>query len=80
MNSCLAIAVACSAMTAVGALQQSLQERRAAQSANAEKQGLAEPFKGITSNGTVVPNLFGIRSTGVSTANVQRAAGAFSAP
>ena len=77
IGSGVAVAVLCAALTGLEALQQSLQERRATQSANAEKQGLAEPFKGVTTNGTVVPNLFGIRSTGVSTANVQRAAGAF---
>jgi hypothetical protein len=59
------------------ALQQPPQQRRVTQSANAEKQGLAEPFKGVTTNGTVVPNLFGIRSTGVSTTDVQRAAQSF---
>src|SRR5688572_15962630 len=32
-----------------------------------EAKGLAEPFKGVTSNGTIVPGLFPIRSAGVST-------------
>jgi hypothetical protein len=59
------------------AAQQSLAQRRAAQSAQAEARGLAEPFKGITSDGTVKPGLFAIRSTGVSTAPVQQAADAF---
>ena len=40
----------------------------------AETPGLAEPFKGITANGTIEPGLFGIRSTGVSTKPVQDAA------
>ncbi|MEW6128704.1 MAG: DUF3500 domain-containing protein [Acidobacteriota bacterium] len=40
----------------------------------AETRGLAEPFKGITTNGTVIPNLFPIRSTGVSIAPVRKAA------
>src|SRR4029077_4252180 len=44
-----------------------------------EKTGLAEPFKGITTDGTVVPNLFPARSTGVSTAPVVTAAKAFRA-
>ena len=70
-------ALVVSAIVVTGAIQQPARERRAAQSAAAEKQGLAEPFKGVTAKGTVVPNLFGIRSTGVSTVNVQRAAGAF---
>ena len=38
---------------------------------------LDEPFKGVTTNGTVVPGLFAIRSTGVSTAPVRDAAAAF---
>jgi hypothetical protein len=46
-------------------------------SARIEKTGLAEPFKGVTANGTVVPNLFPIRSTGVSTEPVRSAAAAF---
>ena len=46
-------------------------------SAGMEKKGLAEPFKGVTTNGTVVPNLFSIRSTGVSTEPVRNAAAAF---
>ncbi len=37
----------------------------------AETPGLAEPFKGITSDGQIEPGLFGIRSTGVSTAPVR---------
>jgi Protein of unknown function (DUF3500) len=43
----------------------------------AETPGLAEPFKGITTNGQIEPGLFTIRSTGVSTAPVKRAADAF---
>jgi hypothetical protein len=46
-------------------------------SAAAEKAGLAEPFKGITTNGEIEPGLFGIRSTGVSTAPVREAAERF---
>jgi hypothetical protein len=42
-----------------------------------EREGLAEPFKGITTNGTVVPGLFTVRSTGVSTEPVRKAAEAF---
>jgi hypothetical protein len=38
---------------------------------------LAEPFRGITSNGALQPGLFSIRSTGVSTAPVREAAVAF---
>src|SRR5260370_1586862 len=39
--------------------------------------GVGEPFKGITTNGTVQPGLFPIRSTGVSTEPVRKAAAAF---
>jgi hypothetical protein len=42
-----------------------------------ETRALAEPFKGVTANGTVVPGLYSIRSTGVSTEPVVRAANAF---
>src|SRR5579859_6048351 len=42
-----------------------------------EQKGLAEPFKGITSNGQVEPGLFQIRSTGVSTEPVRLAAEKF---
>jgi hypothetical protein len=38
---------------------------------------LAEPFKGITTDGAVVPGLFALRSTGVSTRPVREAAQAF---
>ena len=53
------------------------EERRKAQSQRAEAQGLAAPFKGITTDGTVKPGLFTIRSTGVSTAPVRIATEAF---
>jgi hypothetical protein len=43
----------------------------------AEDRGLAEPFKGVTTDGNVVPNLFALRSTGVSTAPARKAAAAF---
>ena len=59
------------------AAQQSFQERRTAQSAEADKRGLAEPFKGITTGGSIEPGLFAIKSTDVSTAPVQKAAVAF---
>ena len=42
-----------------------------------EKEGLAEPFKGITTNGELVPGLFEIKPTGVSTAAVRSAAERF---
>ena len=46
-------------------------------SRQAETRGLAEEFKGITTDGTPISGLFPIRSTGVSTEPVQRAAAAF---
>lgn len=46
-------------------------------SIESEKKGLAEPFKGITTNGTVMPGLYQIHSTGVSTEPVRKAAAAF---
>lgn len=39
-----------------------------------EQKGLAEPFKGITTDGKVVAGLFRLRSTGVSTGPVRQAA------
>ena len=54
-----------------------LAERFRRMSLDAEKKGLAEPFKGITSNGNVEPGLFTIRSTGVSTEPVRKAADTF---
>src|SRR5216683_704330 len=60
--------------------QQSVQdrlERFRKMSVDAETKGLAEPFKGITTNGQITPGLFAIHSTGVSTEPVQKAAGAF---
>src|SRR5688572_5304275 len=46
-------------------------------SARMESTGLKESFKGITTSGTLIPNLFPIRSTGVTTAPVRSAAAAF---
>jgi hypothetical protein len=48
-----------------------------AMSRAAEEKGLAEPFKGITTNGEVVKGLFPLRSTGVSTEPVRIAAEKF---
>jgi predicted nuclease of restriction endonuclease-like (RecB) superfamily len=52
-------------------------ERFRRMSQEAEARGLAEPFKGITKNGQIMPGLFAIRSTGVSTEPVRQAAAAF---
>jgi hypothetical protein len=42
-----------------------------------ERRALAEPFKGVTTNGAIVPGLYRIQSTGVSTTPVRQAADAF---
>lgn len=60
-----------------GQESQDLAERFRRMSAEAEARGLAEPFRGITAHGEVVPGLFEIRSTGVSTEPVRRAATRF---
>jgi len=52
-------------------------ERFRRMSADYERKGLAEPFKGITASGDVETGLFGIHSTGVSTAPVRNAAERF---
>jgi hypothetical protein len=56
---------------------QALLERFRQRSIEADAKGLAEPFKGITANGTAEPGLFAIRSTGVSTEPVRAAAATF---
>lgn len=52
-------------------------ERFRRMSSDAEQKGLAEPYRGITRDGSVVPGLFPIRSSGVSTEPVKKAASAF---
>jgi hypothetical protein len=52
-------------------------ERFRQRSAEFERAGLAEPFKGITANGEVEPGLFPIHATKVSTAPVRAAAERF---
>lgn len=59
------------------AQSESRSERFRAMSKAAEEKGLAEPFKGITANGSIQPGLFPIRSTGVSTEPVRKAARQF---
>jgi hypothetical protein len=46
-------------------------------SEQAEQKGLAEPFRGITTDGKAIPRLFPIQSTGVSTEPVRKAAETF---
>ena len=52
-------------------------ERFRRMSEDYEKEGLAAPFKGITTGGEVMPGLFEIKPTGVSTEPVRNAAAAF---
>ncbi len=52
-------------------------ERFRKMSEDFEREGLAEPFKGITTNGTVLSGLFEISPTGVSTEPVRNAAAKF---
>ena len=47
------------------ATRQKQADRNRQMSHDAETRGLAEPFKGITTDGRIVPDLFAIRSTGV---------------
>jgi hypothetical protein len=56
---------------------QSRAEQFRRRSVEAENRGLAEPFKGITIDGKVIPGLFSVRPTGVSTGPVRVAAEAF---
>lgn len=62
------------------AFQQSggnLLERFRTMSRQNEERGLAEPFRGITTNGTAEQGLYTIKSTGVTTEPVRKAADAF---
>lgn len=53
------------------------EQRWQAMSRDWEKKGLAEPFRGITTTGTAETGLFTLKSTGVPTEPVRRAAAAF---
>jgi hypothetical protein len=46
-------------------------------SEDAERRGLAEPFRGIATSSGIEPGLFAIRSSGVSTEPVRKSAAAF---
>src|SRR5437899_3280788 len=77
----LLLAISFVAILAATLLSQNTADDRKEQfrtrSIDAETKGLAEPFKGITTNGSVEPGLFAIKSTGVSTEPVRKAADAF---
>ena len=82
VTSSIVLAGALAIFQHVAATQQpETNEQRAARfrqmSVEAETKGLAEAFRGITTNGSIEPGLFAIRSTGVSTAPVQTAAEQF---
>ena len=79
----LILAAACAALlvgVTLGQPAETHDQRRARflkMSMDAEARGLAEPFKGITTNGEAMTGLFPIRSTGVSTGGVRKAAEGF---
>src|SRR5215831_12731482 len=52
-------------------------ERFRRMSEDAERKGLADPFKGVTASAGIEPNLFQVQKTGVSTEGVRNAAGRF---
>lgn len=65
------------AISAISQAPPSRIERFRTMSQQAESRGLAEPFRGLTTDGKPVPGLFKIHSTGVSTVPIQKAADAF---
>lgn len=72
---CLALPLLCCAGLSLAQPDPAEYEaRQKAFSAQMEARGMAEPFRGITTDGNVVPGLFPLRSTGVSTAPLQAAA------
>jgi len=52
-------------------------ERAVERSRSADERGLAEAFRGITTDGNIVPDLFEIESTGVPTEDIRDAASTF---
>jgi len=62
---------------AAQASSESFSERAQRRSLESVARGLAEPFRGVTTDGTVRPGLYKIASTGVSTEPVRAAATAF---
>jgi len=78
-RACLTFAAIAQLVAVAGASAQddSLAVRQRRQSEAAERSGLAEPFKGVTTTGSVREGLFPLKSTGVSTAPVVSAARTF---
>jgi hypothetical protein len=69
-----ALIVAAAQMPPASPAAEDRAQRFRAMSERSEREGLAEPFKGVTTGGAVVPGLFEVRSTGVSTEPVRVAA------
>lgn len=59
------------------AYQQTMQERFKQRSIEFEKAGLAEAFRGVTTNGSIEPGLFSVKPSGVSTEPSRKSASAF---
>lgn len=79
MRKPLTVVICCiaAALAAISQSQPGRIERFRTMSREAEAKGLAEPFRGVTANGTAAQGLFRIESTGVSTEPVAKAAAAF---
>ena len=73
----VAVGLLAAAPLAVIGQQEGVQERFRRMSDQSEARGLAEAFKGVTTDGQVAPGLFHTRSTGVSTEPVRAAAAVF---
>jgi hypothetical protein len=74
---CLLAALFCGLLVVAQRPPGSLTERFRGMSEKAEKEGLAAPFRGITTDGSVAAGLFPVRATGVPTTKVRNAAKAF---
>lgn len=77
MKSFFRITVLILLVTQISLYSAMAQNNRPDRSRQAEERGLAEPFKGITTNGEVIKGLFPLQSTGVSTEPVRKAATSF---
>lgn len=73
----LMIAASLSATSGFAQTPEETRARFRKMSEEAERRGLAEPFKGITTDGNIIEGLFQIKPTGVSTAPVRQAAEKF---
>ena len=73
----LMMAASLSARSGIAQAAEDTRARFRRMSEEAERRGLAEPFKGITTDGNVIEGLFPIKPTGVSTAPVRQAAEKF---